>query len=280
MACALVAFFGASLGMVAPAWAQDLAEGRRLYGEADFRGARAVLEAVLSSPSAEREELAEAHALLSSLHHMMGERRASASHAARALALAPETSAPDGAAEELVALFGEIRARRGARPASLRFDVDPSPAVGRSSRVTLELRDAPAGLVAALSLRCTSGAEVAVGSGGPPSLDVRAVPRAEELRCRGQGSSAAGATLLDSTLELAVETAEELERPEQPLEPREHDDLDTGRPTGPGEPERPLSPWVWVGVGSGAALLVAAAVVLTVALWPTEAIIDETLVRW
>ena len=283
LAWALMALGLAAVGLAAPASAQGLDEGRRLYNEADFRGARAALEAVLASSSVGRAELAEAHALLSSLSHMAGDGREAEEHAEAALALEPDARPPPGASEVLVSLFEEIRDRRRGEAAELRIETSESPTIGRPLRVVLELRAAPDGLVAELTLRCSPGGEeVFEGEGPPPSLEVTAVPRAAELRCHGEGTSPRGASLLTSSVELTAQAAEEVSddtTPECAVEGAGPGCSPVGVEDS-GERERPISPWVWVGVGGGAALLAVAAVVLTVVFWPQEATIDETLVRW
>lgn len=214
--------------------------------------------------------------MLSSLSHMVGQEAEAAAHADAALALEPDARPPDGTAEELVALFDEIRSRRGGEAASLLIEVHDGVAEGRRTRVALELRAAPEGLVAALSLRCSSGGEEAgEGEGPPPTLEVTALPRAAELQCTGRGESSGGAVLLESSVELSERA---------PDEPIDEPVLGEGsRPPGSGGPDeggRPVSTWVWVAVGGAAALLVAAAVVLSVLLVPGEANIDEAVVRW
>ncbi len=193
----LLLAFAAIASLPVGASAQSVAEGRRLYLEAEFDQARAEFEGVLQRPSLTRDEAVEAHAHLAALLTVLRESDQAAAHAEAAVALDPAASPPAGAQSSVTALFDEARDRTGGARARLVVAPDSEIAPGEDATFRLELSPAPALLASQLRLRCVSGSASADERGEPPEVSVSLSVAGDEVSCRGGAHTRGGAALLD-----------------------------------------------------------------------------------
>ena len=272
-----------SVGLSPPvARAQSLDDARRLYLEADFRGAAEAYEGVLAVES-DRLVLARAHAALSALRMMLGEEAEARAHAAAAVALDPEVVAPEGAPDDARGLLHEAGEESGGRPASVEIGPEGEVLLGETSVVVARLDPAPRLIAAALSLACSSGGSEAEERGPPPEVRLSLLALGDHLRCEAAALAPSGQTVLRAERELEVTRPAEAGDDPHP-DPDPDPDPDPGPDPDPfPEPRRLWSGWIWIGVGS--AVLVAAAVtaaILAVTLAPSDIVVlrETTIEGW
>jgi len=227
-------------------------QGRHLYLEADFEGARDAFEEVLESPDLDRAGATEAHRYLAAIALIVSDGAGAARHASAAVALTPTAAAPEGAPPELAEALDAARAELGEDGATLRVTSDPEVLeAGGSADVTARLEPSPPGLAAALRLSCGGdGVPEAEIAGPPPSVTLSVSPgrSASSVRCTAGARTSAGAELLEAAATFPVQ-----------------------RGSGGGG----ILWWHWVlGAGGAAVLAAVITVVVVVVTAPTDAIID------
>lgn len=219
--------------------APDAAAGREAYLAADFPAAAAAFERALDADARSREDALEAHRHLAMLRFVLGDADAARGHTAAALTLERDAQPPEGSPPEVTGLFDEARARLGRRSA-LELEVEP-----REEGATLVASLAlwPSALSGSLSVECaTDGGAPLRAQGRPPRVSLAVPSLALDTRCGAALGPRTGAVWLTATRQLAAET----------------------RPPARGDDEV----WPWVLGGVGAALVVAAIIVVAVVLAP------------
>ena len=222
--------------------AESLAEGRRLYLDAEFRAAMEVFTTTLERDDLTDEEIAEAHSYLAALTLLAGDREVAREHATAAVLQDRYVDAPEGAPEAMRVLLDGVRERFAG--------VGEAPFVGIEADVgehetTVEARVDPEleALVDDVVLRCVSSeAGVESATGEPPEVRLTLSETSGSVYCQARGVSRRGVEILRVRREL------ELRR--------------TGR--------RRNSRWIWIGVGLGVTVATALAVALTLALRSEE----------
>jgi hypothetical protein len=223
--------------------AEEVEQGRALYLAADFQAAAAAFDRALGSPTLTAEEALEAHRHLAALLLALGTESEARAHAAAAVALDPEATAPEGAPPGLVELLDEARGARASVAIS-------AGALERGAATEIEATVAPAPdrLFGALRLRCADDTDAADGveaEGPAPRVTVTlSVPDdATSIACHAAALSRGGADLV---------TAERrFELGETPVTPDQSTDDGGGLPA-------------WPFIVGGAAVAVVAAVVIIV----------------
>jgi len=89
---------------------QELAEAKRLESALEYDKALVIVERVIASGGATREQLVELHVLAGKLAAGLDREQIAEDHFARALALAPATTLPDGTSPKITRPFDSARA--------------------------------------------------------------------------------------------------------------------------------------------------------------------------
>jgi hypothetical protein len=241
----------ALLAVACDAAAQEEPDGVALFEQARFEEAQAWFQRVLAAPNADDAALARAHLYLAALALATNDSAAAEAHAAAAAALFPAATAPPGAPPELDSM---LRLAASTLPrGGLAIEIDGPECRERreQARVTAALTTAPPALTASLTLRCEAGDETAAevqSRGATAELEVgpRDLAPGRELACRATAHTASGVTLRTAELQIP--------------------------PCGGGQDWRQrMTPWGWVGVGGGAALVTVAIVLAAVLSRPDTA---------
>lgn len=270
----------AAAALPSAARAEEAREGgAQLFEEARFEEAAAAFEAVLADAGAAAEAVARAHLYLGALRLIDGEAEAARGHAAAAAAVDPGLQPPPGAPVQLGEMLAAAAAALPPGGMGLELDAPECPPADAPFRVRAALAGAPTGLVESVALHCDwdGGEAHAAGDDRGADLVVAAEDLAAggEVRCRATARTASDALLRSSgrTLRLCPGREPEVVAPLP--------DAGAGEGGGPevepgaggaGPPSVVRSPWLWTGVGLGAAAVVAS-VVLAVFLTsqPAEA---------
>lgn len=226
----------------ADALAQDADAGREAYLAADFPAAAAAFERALGADARSREDALEAHRHLATLRFVVGDVDAARAHTSAALTLDRDAQPPEGSPPEVSGLFDEARARLGGRDA-LALEVEP-----REEGVTLVASLAlwPSALSGSLSVECAAeGGAPLRARGLPPRVSLVVPALTLDARCAAALGPPSGAAWLRATRELAADRA----------------------PSAGGGDDV----WPWVVGGVGAALMMAAIVVIAVVLTASDA---------
>jgi len=254
----LVTLSRVALGQPAPTTA--IAEAAAAFSNARFERARTLSREVIASPSANRPELARAHALLVALELMFGQEAEAQASAEAAIALDPTVAPPEGSPEAVAPLFAVMRERRQSRPIRLTVGFARTTGTADTVRAHAALEDAPAALVGSVEVRCRvgGGAETTASSEGVRvDLVVQATGAQEgsRLGCRATARTPGGAPLLETRAEMMLGS----------------DPGDSVSATIGGAPSRPsrgggisLRTWTWVGLGA-VTVVTAVGVILVVA---------------
>jgi hypothetical protein len=223
----------ASVLLANTARAQTLESARALYFAAEFEPALAEFRTIAASPTSTREDLVEALRYLVPLEQTLGRPMDAAECARALLALAPETTLPEGSPASAVEAFEALRTDVG--PAELRLALT-------ETRASVSLLG-PLGVVPSLRLSCAGGTPA--DAVGPSTMEVTlALDPLIAAACDAVGLSAAGAPLLTAHAERAATTVL-VPEPEPP-------------------PERAPEPFPWIVVGAVAGAVVVVTVVAVV----------------
>lgn len=236
----------------ADAVAQEELDGVALFEQARFEEAQAWFQRVLVSPDADDAAMTRAHLYLAALALATNDSAAAESHVAAAAALDPTATAPPGAPPELDSM---LRLAASTLPrGGLAIELDGPECRERRVpvRVTAALTTAPSALGATVTLRCEAG--------GEPAAEVRSPGVTAELEV-APGDDAAGQGL---TCQAVARTSAGVEIRAAEL---------TIPPCGRSEPGwlQRMTPWGWVGVGGGVALVTVAIVLAAVLSRPDMA---------
>ncbi len=132
------------LAAAATARADDLAEARRLQATLEYDKALAIIDAAIARGGAEPALLAELHMLAGELTAGLDRQTDAEDHFARAMALRPDASLPDGTSPKLTTPFEAARARG----AALRIH-----ATAEHGLVSIVADTDPLGLAAGIAVR-------------------------------------------------------------------------------------------------------------------------------
>lgn len=129
----------------------DLAEARRLEAALEYDKALVIVDRVIANGGATRENLVELHMLAGRLAAGLDREQVAEDHFARALALAPATSLPEGTSPKIMRPFESARTRSVAL--RVRGAVDRGVA-------TITVESDPLGLVAGMAVKLSGSGEV------------------------------------------------------------------------------------------------------------------------
>jgi hypothetical protein len=237
----------AALALAGDAGAQEAPDGVALFEQARFEEAQAWFRLVLVAPDANDAAVTRAHLYLAAIALAAGEQAAAEAHAAAAVTLDPAVTAPPGAPPELDSMLRLAASTLPRGGLSIELDGPECRERREPVRVRAALTTASPALAASVTVRCEAGdgPPAEVRSNGP-TAELEIAPDVDgpgqAMTCLATARTAGGVPLRAAELRI----------------PSCDDDHHPGR-------RRRMSPWGWVGVGGGAAL-VTVAIVLAVVL--------------
>lgn len=225
------------LSLTASASAQDVEAAVTAYHEARFDDASRILDEVLQTPMEDPAELSRAHFLLARLAIIEGRREDAQAHFEIALAIDPQLTTPDDLPPDDAAEFQRVRESRRGEPIEIQVTPDGPVVGGETLNLRYEVQNSPAGLVTAVRAR--------------PGIDgtaIRSAGTQNSLTIPGHFWSSGS---LGVAVEAVTDTGAVARRVQLTFEADE-----------PGDDSAiTASPWFWVAIGSGVAVVAAAVVI-------------------